>query len=167
MSAVRDRDTKPELAVRRALHARGLRYRVHVGELPGKPDMVFPKWRVALFVHGCFWHRHAGCPRATTPASNVDYWLAKFKQNVERDRRNVEVLLEGNWRVCVVWECVIGRTLDESVADAIASYIRRGERSARHFIAFDRRRDVGRILRLADEKEAGVSRRGRVHGEHV
>ena len=129
MRAVRGRDTKPELALRRALHSRGLRYRIHVGDLPGKPDIVFPRWRVALFVHGCFWHRHAGCVRATTPTSNADYWARKFDQNVERDRRNVDALLEENWRVCVVWECAIDRGRDGGVADAIATYVQSGDRS--------------------------------------
>lgn len=142
MRAVRSGDTKPEVALRRALHARGLRYRLRVPGLPGKPDMVFPKWRVALFVHGCFWHRHAGCRRSSMPATNVEYWEAKFRRNVDRDRRNVHALLTAKWRVCVVWECAIGRTPDDSVVDKIAAYVRRGDRSFVEVEGTERKRGV-------------------------
>ena len=87
MRAVRSRDTAPEMAVRRFLHAAGLRYRLHDRRLPGVPDLVFPSRRVALFVHGCFWHRHPGCRYASTPKSRQEYWLPKFKANVERDAK--------------------------------------------------------------------------------
>lgn len=105
MSRVRGKDTSPEMRVRRAAHALGLRYRLHKKELPGRPDLVFPKHRVALFVHGCFWHRHKGCPKASMPKSSVEFWQSKFDANVARDAR-VEAVLEAlGWRVATIWEC--------------------------------------------------------------
>lgn len=108
MARIRGVDTKPELAVRRALHAKGYRYRIHVRELPGRPDLVFAKRRTAVFVHGCFWHRH-GCSRTSTPKSREDFWQSKFDANVERDRRNEALLLHDGWRVFIAWECEVER----------------------------------------------------------
>lgn len=108
MSGIRGRDTKPELTVRRYLHGRGLRFRLAPKELPGKPDIVLPRFRTTIFVHGCFWHRHPGCRFATTPASNKDFWEKKFDQNVRRDTRKSKALQELGWRVLVVWECELG-----------------------------------------------------------
>jgi DNA mismatch endonuclease, patch repair protein len=105
MARIRGRDTKPELLLRKSLHALGLRYRLHVKDLPGTPDVVFPRYRTALFVHGCFWHRHSGCKVANTPKSNQAFWLAKFNSNVDRDARNLKALREQNWKAVVVWEC--------------------------------------------------------------
>lgn len=105
MSRIRGKDTRPELLLRRAVHRLGLRYRLHPKELPGRPDLVFPKYHAVVFVHGCFWHRHAGCSIATTPKSNVDFWRAKFEANVARDQRNVASLESLGWRVFTVWEC--------------------------------------------------------------
>ncbi len=105
MSRVRARDTSTEMRVRRAAHAMGLRFRLHRRDLPGTPDLVFPKHRLAMFVHGCFWHRHPGCKKATTPKSRVRYWQSKFERNVERDRRAVAELEAIDWRVAVIWEC--------------------------------------------------------------
>lgn len=107
MSGIRGKNTSPEMTVRRFLHGKGLRYRLHVKDMPGKPDLVFPKHGVALFVHGCFWHRHPGCRYSTTPASNQEFWLAKFDDNVRRDREAVKKLKKVGWRVFVVWECQI------------------------------------------------------------
>lgn len=107
MAGIGGKNTLPELVLRRTLHARGLRYRLHVRKLPGTPDMVFPRFRAVCFVHGCFWHRHAGCPYATTPATRPEFWKAKFDSNVERDRRNRLALLEAGWRVAIVWECAL------------------------------------------------------------
>jgi len=98
-------NTKPELAVRRVLHALGCRFRLHRSDLPGTPDIVLPKYRTVIFVHGCFWHRHARCRKATTPESNYDYWQRKFDSNRRRDRRNKRGLSKMGWRCCVVWEC--------------------------------------------------------------
>jgi len=105
MSGIRGRDTKPELAVRRYLHARGFRFRLHVRELPGRPDIVLPRHRTAVFVHGCFWHRHAGCRFAYTPKSRQEFWLPKLEGNAARDARNEERLRDLGWRVELVWEC--------------------------------------------------------------
>lgn len=105
MSRIRGRDTAPELALRRALHGLGLRYRLHSAKLPGRPDIVFPSRRAAVFVHGCFWHRHGNCRIATSPKSNTPFWEAKFERNVERDLQNGERLRELGWTVIVAWEC--------------------------------------------------------------
>lgn len=105
MSRVRGQDTSTEIRVRRTAHALGLRYRLQRGDLPGKPDLVFPRYRVAMFVHGCFWHRHPGCKRATTPKTHVEFWENKFAQNVARDRRVSTELAELGWRVAIIWEC--------------------------------------------------------------
>ena len=107
MARIGSKNTLPELVLRRALHARGLRYRLHHRGLPGTPDLVFRRFRAVCFVHGCFWHRHAGCPYATSPATRPEFWQAKFDSNVERDRRNRLSLLEAGWRVAIVWECAL------------------------------------------------------------
>ena len=104
MARVRNKDTKPELVVRRAVHAAGFRYRLHVKELPGAPDLVFPRYRLAVFVHGCFWHWH-GCPRSRMPATNTGYWQNKINRNVERDQQHVAELRRRGWTTEVIWEC--------------------------------------------------------------
>lgn len=125
MAAIRSKDTAPELALRKALHALGLRYRVNERRLPGKPDIVLPRHRAVVFVHGCFWHRHQGCKVASTPKSNTEFWLDKFHRNVERDARSVRDLEALGWRVFVVWECGLGakRKVAE-VAEALNRMIR-------------------------------------------
>ncbi len=105
MSRVRGKDTKPEMLVRRLLHRLGYRFLLHRRDLPGTPDLVFPSRRAALFVHGCFWHRHEGCRRATTPKTRVEFWQAKFRRNVERDGANYALLEIAGWKVILVWEC--------------------------------------------------------------
>jgi DNA mismatch endonuclease (patch repair protein) len=105
MAGIRSKNTGPEMAVRKYLHAQGLRYRLHARGLPGSPDLVLPKHRVAIFVHGCFWHRHTACQYATTPASNAERWAVKFHANTERDARTEAALRAAGWRVIVVWEC--------------------------------------------------------------
>jgi DNA mismatch endonuclease, patch repair protein len=105
MSGIRAKNTKPELLVRKYLHGRGLRFRLHVKELPGRPDLVFPKYKAVVFVHGCFWHRHAGCKYATTPSSRENFWTNKLSENVARDSYQIAALGGLGWRVFVVWEC--------------------------------------------------------------
>lgn len=105
MSRIRGRDTGPERIVRSMLHRMGYRFRLHRRDLPGRPDIVLPRLRSVIFVHGCFWHRHKGCRYATTPKTRAEFWQKKFKENVERDRRNVVALREDDWRVLCVWEC--------------------------------------------------------------
>lgn len=124
MSRIPSKDTSPELALRRALHALGLRFRVHDKRLPGKPDIVLPRYRTVVLVHGCFWHRHAGCDIATTPKSNTPFWQAKFDRNVRRDQKNAAALEGLGWRVIVIWECELGsrRKVDEA-AGRIAAEI--------------------------------------------
>ena len=105
MRRIRPKDTKPEMIVRRTAHSLGLRYRLHRKDLPGTPDMVFSRHKVAMFVHGCFWHRHAGCPNCTNPGTRPEFWAAKFAANVERDARSERELRELGWRVEIIWEC--------------------------------------------------------------
>lgn len=107
MRAVKRAHTGPEVVVRRALHALGLRFRLHRRDLPGSPDIVLPRFRTVVFVHGCFWHRHPGCRYASTPKTRQEYWLPKFKANVERDAKKEAQLRELGWRVLVIWECEI------------------------------------------------------------
>lgn len=105
MRRIRKVDTKPELAVRRAAHAAGLRFRLHRLDLPGSPDLVFPSRRIALFVHGCFWHQHEECRLCRQPKSRLEYWLPKLRRNQERDVRVVTRLTDLGWTVVTVWEC--------------------------------------------------------------
>jgi DNA mismatch endonuclease (patch repair protein) len=105
MSLVRSKDTKPEIAVRRLVHSMGYRYRLHGRGLPGRPDLVLAGKRTVIFVHGCFWHRHRGCVKATTPKTNAEFWRAKFQANRRRDRAIERRLANDDWRVIVVWEC--------------------------------------------------------------
>jgi DNA mismatch endonuclease (patch repair protein) len=105
MSRVRDKNTKPEIRVRQTAHRLGYRFRLHRRDLPGSPDLVFPKGRKIIFVHGCFWHRHPGCKRTTSPNTRKDYWQAKFKDNLTRDRNVQAALRKLGWNVFVVWEC--------------------------------------------------------------
>lgn len=107
MAAIRSANTAPELALRRELHRLGLRFTLNNKKLPGKPDLVFPRHGAVVFVHGCFWHRHAGCSIATTPKSNTPYWQEKFDRNVTRDARVGEELEAQGWRVFTVWECEV------------------------------------------------------------
>ena len=134
MSRVRSKNTGPELTVRRALHQEGYRFRIHRSDLPGKPDLVFPRYRVAVFVHGCFWHRH-GCKRSTMPKSNVEYWADKFRRNVERDCRAVQELEGLGWKTAVIWECdleagmdLLANELSEIKSTSLSTRLRRLER---------------------------------------
>ena len=105
MSGIRAQDTRPEVRVRRYLHAEGLRFRLHDRKLPGTPDIVLPKYRVVVLVHGCYWHRHENCHLSYSPKTNVRFWEQKFAANVERDSRTQVALAQAGWRVIVVWEC--------------------------------------------------------------
>ena len=121
MARVRSKDTKPEMAVRRYLHNRGLRYRLHRRDLPGCPDLVFSSRRIAVFLHGCFWHRHPGCRKTTMPASRVKFWRNKFEATVERDAKVQEKLRLGGWTVLVIWECeVTPKGLDRLLQQILA-----------------------------------------------
>lgn len=122
MSRVKGKNTRPELSIRRLAYSLGLRFRLHRRDLPGTPDLVFPRWKLALFMHGCYWHRHIGCKLCTTPKTRVEFWSAKFASNVDRDRQNVAELERQGWRVLIVWQCelrdpeaVTARLLDATV----------------------------------------------------
>ena len=114
MSRIKSKNTTPEMRVRSMLHRAGYRFRLHVEHLPGKPDIVLPKYKTVIFVHGCFWHRHEGCSRATMPSTNQEYWKKKFKSNVERDKREQAELKKAGWRVIVVWECEINTSFSQN-----------------------------------------------------
>lgn len=105
MAGIQGRHTQPELTVRRYLHACGLRFRLHRRDLPGTPDLVLPRYRCAVFVHGCFWHRHTGCFYATSPATRKAFWRDKLEGNAARDRRQLARLNEQGWRAVIIWEC--------------------------------------------------------------
>ena len=112
MARIQGRDTAPEMIVRRTAHRLGFRFRLYRKDLPGRPDLVFPRYRAAVFVHGCFWHRHDSCRFAYTPGSRVRFWTEKFRQNVARDRRTEDALRSLGWQVLVIWEC---ETRDDAV----------------------------------------------------
>lgn len=115
MSRIRGRDTGPELRLRSLLHRAGFRFRLHAKDLPGKPDIVLPKYHTVIFVHGCFWHRHEGCWNATTPSTRAEFWQAKFDGNVDRDTRNRAALEAAGWTVMTVWECELKADADRIV----------------------------------------------------
>jgi DNA mismatch endonuclease, patch repair protein len=130
MSRIRGRNTQPELVLRRLLHAAGFRYRLHHSRLPGHPDLVLPKYGAVIFVHGCFWHRHAGCRVANTPKSNVEFWTAKFQRNVARDATVESTLRKAGWRVLVVWECSLStKERAAETAEQVARWLRESPRA--------------------------------------
>lgn len=115
MAGIRGANTHPEITLRKALHARGFRFRLHDRRLPGRPDIVLSKFRAVVFVHGCFWHRHPGCRFSSNPATRKSFWDEKFSGNVARDKRNLIALRAEGWRTAVIWECVL-RVKDPSPA---------------------------------------------------
>ena len=121
MARIKGKDTKPELQVRRALHAAGLRFRLHANEVPGRPDIVFRRKKIAVFVHGCFWHRHPDpeCKLTRTPKSRLEFWPTKFNANVARDLRNVQDLQILGWEVEIVWECELSAETITNLAKRI------------------------------------------------
>lgn len=123
MSRIKGRDTKPELALRHALHALGFRYRVHA-RLPGRPDIVLPKYRAAVLVHGCFWHRHSECPMASIPSSNAQFWREKFDATVKRDARVTFELTRLGWRVATIWECRLKKDDLSLVTHRVARWLK-------------------------------------------
>ena len=123
MSHIRGKDTSIEVMVRRYLFSRGLRFRKNDRRYPGHPDVVLPRWRAIVFVNGCFWHMHEGCPKCVIPKSNVDFWTAKLIRNRERDARQIAGLERDGWRVFVVWECELGRAMRTCTLDALHARI--------------------------------------------
>jgi DNA mismatch endonuclease, patch repair protein len=151
MSRVWGRDTKPEWILRSALHRLGFRYRLANRKLPGKPDLVFRKYQSVVFVHGCFWHRHPGCLKATTPKSNVSFWQEKFSKNVERDKKNYSTLVNNGWKVIVVWQCELYNDTLETINRIVRELLgvaNRKARSTQYSCCLQR----DHLLRLADDK---------------
>jgi DNA mismatch endonuclease (patch repair protein) len=109
MSRIKGKNTKPEMLVRKFLHANGFRYRLHVKDLPGKPDIVLPKYKTVIFVHGCFWHKHFNCKHNKLPKKNHDYWIPKLDGNKDRDKKHIKELKSIDWKVITVWECGLSK----------------------------------------------------------
>lgn len=128
MLAVRGRDTAPELRVRRVLHAMGYRFRLHRKDLPGTPDVILPRHKKIILVHGCFWHGHEGCKRAACPVNNADTWAAKIEGNRQRDQRNLDALRSLGWDVLVVWECEVRDEIH--LAERLRAFLRFDERTS-------------------------------------
>ena len=120
MSRIRNKDTKPEMIVRSALHKLGFRYRLHAKNLPGHPDIVLSKYHTVIFVHGCFWHQHPGCKKATIPNNNHEFWLRKLEENVVRDKKNITKLESLGWKVIIVWECDIEKESNVTIKTVIS-----------------------------------------------
>ena len=154
MSRIRSRHTKPEVIVRSLLHRLGYRFKINDNKLPGCPDVVLPKYRTVIFVHGCFWHRHKNCPKATTPGTNKEYWTKKFRNNVSRDNEVKKELEKLNWRVIIIWECeVINDPL--SVLNEIVCALEK-DASKVYSIELDR----NKILKLAEKRSNYLISRG-------
>lgn len=133
MAAIGGKNTKPETKLRKALHGLGFRFRLHDKRLPGRPDIVLPKWKVAIAVHGCFWHRHEGCRYATTPATRWEFWQEKFASNIERDRRTAALLKDMGWRYATVWECALrGNAIGHST-EVLTDWIKKGDQAIEIF----------------------------------
>ncbi len=145
MSKVRSQDTKPEWILRCGLHRLGFRYRLKNSQLPGRPDLALPKYHAAVFVHGCYWHRHPGCIDASTPKSNVDFWNRKFADNVERDRRTIRELEKLGWRILVVWECELTRHTVETIQQ-VAHWLKQTN------VCDDYVMNRNELLRIAEKK---------------
>ena len=127
MAGIRGKDTGPEMVIRRAMHARGFRYRLHATGLPGRPDLVLPKYGAVVFVHGCFWHRHPGCRYTSVPSTRPEFWQTKFEANVVRDNAARRALLAAGWRVATVWECAARKPQHVEVAvNLLAAWLRSG-----------------------------------------
>lgn len=122
MSQIKGKNTKIELIIRKKLWSLGYRYRLHKKDLPGKPDLVFPKYKTVIFINGCFWHRH-GCKYTTNPKTRKEFWEIKFKQNIERDKKNISELKKAGWRVLVIWECEIKDNSDKLISDRIIPFL--------------------------------------------
>ena len=127
MSRIGGKDTKPEMLIRRALHARGFRYRLHVGKLPGRPDIVLSRFRAAIFIHGCFWHAHEGCRYFRIPGTRTEFWATKLYGNRDRDRAKDAALQAAGWRRLVVWECAIKSIPVDSLVNTIVSWLASGD----------------------------------------
>ena len=115
MARIKGKDTSIEVKVRKFLFSQGFRYRKNAAMLPGKPDIVLPRYHVVVFIHGCFWHRHPNCKRASTPKSRLEYWLPKFEKNVENDKKHCEELHKLGWRTIIIWECEVNKDFENTM----------------------------------------------------
>ena len=119
MSAIKSKNTKPEIAVRKLLHSMGYRFRLHRKDLPGSPDIVLPKYKTVIFVHGCFWHRHNNCKYATTPKTRKEFWENKFDENVKRDNLNQANLSLKGWKIIILWECQLKEDMKKRIRELL------------------------------------------------
>jgi len=124
MSRIRSKDTKPEMVVRKFLFSKGFRYKLHDKNLPGKPDIVLPKYKTVIFIHGCFWHGHEGCRYYTIPKTKTEWWLNKINTNVSNDRKSVVMLTDLGWKVFEIWECELKQAKADENLSALVSKIR-------------------------------------------
>ncbi len=123
MARIGSKDTRPEMIVRQGLHARGIRFRLHRKDLPGRPDLVLPKFQSAIFIHGCFWHSHEDCRNFRIPKTRAEFWTEKLSTNKLRDQRNIETLRGGGWRILIVWECETRRTSVAPLMDQVVGWL--------------------------------------------
>lgn len=124
MSKVRQKHTKPEIQVRSILHRAGFRFSLHRKDLPGNPDIILPKYKTVIFVHGCFWHQHKNCPKSARPTTKVEFWNNKLDKNIARDAVNIELLKKASWKVITVWECELKKNNIENLTERLASNLR-------------------------------------------
>ncbi|MDQ0341151.1 DNA mismatch endonuclease (patch repair protein) [Caldalkalibacillus uzonensis] len=122
MSNIKNQNTKPELLIRSLLHKMGYRFRLHRKDLPGRPDLVLPKYKTVIFIHGCFWHQHPNCKKATIPKRNREFWLKKLTRNMERDQQVIEELESMGWNIIIIWECQVKKNIKE-VMDKITGQL--------------------------------------------
>jgi DNA mismatch endonuclease (patch repair protein) len=159
MSRIRSRHTKPEVIVRSLLHRSGYRFKINDSKLPGCPDIVLPKYRTVIFVHGCFWHRHKNCPKTTSPSTNKEYWSKKFRNNVSRDKKVKKELENLKWRVIIIWECEVNND-PIFVLERIVSILEKNS-PKNHSVELNRKQ----ILKLAEERSKYLINKGaRNHG---
>ncbi len=124
MAGIKGKNTVPERVLRQAMHKRGFRFRLHARQLPGHPDLLFPKYKAAVFVHGCFWHKHRNCRYATTPATRTEFWQTKFASNVARDRVSVAALINSGWRAAIIWECSLRNSVGiQETAEELSKWL--------------------------------------------
>lgn len=123
MSRIRSKDTKPELLVRKFLHKNGFRYRLHVKNLPGKPDIVLPKYKTVIFVHGCFWHGHEGCKYYVVPKTRTEWWLEKIGRNIENDLKALQIFKTNGWKVVVIWQCELRKSNYEQSLNQLRNHL--------------------------------------------
>ena len=119
MSAIKSKNTKPEIKVRKVLHSMGYRFRLHSKDLPGSPDIVLPKYKTVIFVHGCFWHRHENCKYATTPKTRKEFWEKKFRENINRDNLNQANLSLKGWKIIIIWECQLKGDIKKLIRESL------------------------------------------------